>query len=149
MARGRSSRGNAHDSFSTPTSLTQLLSPSNYTPRPIERVTIPNLIRDEVQYVRQFNDRRNYHPEPNRYPGAIVRRAGRLNIDTLGNSVRSQVRPNNDVLPWRVAFADPKKVAVCVRRKVRREVLHALKLKSRAGKGGAPRRRNPWSGIRC
>jgi len=44
-------------------------------------------------------------------------------------------------------FADPRFVGICVRRKIRREVLHALK-RTKKGSGGA-KRRNFWSDISC
>lgn len=47
-----------------------------------------------------------------------------------------------------VSFSAPWKVLVCVRRKVRREVLHALRFVGK-GTGGGRHRRNQWSGVRC
>ncbi|UDN67494.1 hypothetical protein [robinz microvirus RP_32] len=44
-------------------------------------------------------------------------------------------------------FADPRFVAVCVRRKIRKEVLFALR-KTRKG-GGARKHKNFWSDISC
>lgn len=60
-------------------------------------------------------------------------------------------RPSQAV--WRgslapVQFRAPNQVIVCVRRKTRREVLHALNLTGR-GSGGGRRRRNVWSSIGC
>ena len=50
-------------------------------------------------------------------------------------------------LPVNVAFSQPKQVAVCIRRKARREVLFA---KNRTGKGARSRRtRNQWSDVKC
>lgn len=54
--------------------------------------------------------------------------------------------------PWivdvaRVAFESPEKVMVCVRRKMRREVLHALRITGKSGTG--KRRRTPASNIHC
>ena len=62
----------------------------------------------------------------------------------MGQSIRDQVGP----VPARVQFAVPKKVAICIRRKARREVLHALKL-TKKGKGGGARKRNLWSNVKC
>lgn len=46
-----------------------------------------------------------------------------------------------------IGFAVPEKVALCVRRNIRKEVLHAKKI---AGKSGLKRpRRNYWSSIKC
>ncbi len=47
----------------------------------------------------------------------------------------------------RMGFALADKVLVCVRRRIRREVMHALKI---PGRGGQRRARwNPWSKLRC
>lgn len=50
--------------------------------------------------------------------------------------------------PIRVAFEQPEKVLVCVRRKSRKEVLHALRLTGKKGRGGS-HRRTPLSDIHC
>lgn len=47
----------------------------------------------------------------------------------------------------RLRFKVPHDVLVCLRRKIRREVLHALKLKKSGG--GGRRRRNQYSDIEC
>lgn len=44
-------------------------------------------------------------------------------------------------------FADARKTMICLKRKVRAQVLHALK-RTRAGKG-APKKRNEFSDVRC
>lgn len=48
----------------------------------------------------------------------------------------------------RIAFSDPLTVTECVRRRVRREVLHALK-KTGRGSGGGKKRRTWRSMIKC
>lgn len=50
-----------------------------------------------------------------------------------------------DVRAYRDAFVNPRLVAICVRRRRRREVLHALKRTN----GQGARRRNVWSNVRC
>lgn len=82
-------------------------------------------------------DRRRYYPNVNllRPAHAFKREAARL---VIGRSMESPVR-----------FAVPGYVAICIRRKMRREVLHAFKLTRKSGKGGGKRRRNAYSGIRC
>lgn len=54
--------------------------------------------------------------------------------------------PARSPLPRDVRVEDPRNLAVCVRRKDRREVLHALR---RVGRGGGKRRRNEWSDVHC
>lgn len=54
-------------------------------------------------------------------------------------------RPSS--VPWRVGFASPSRVMVCIRRKIRRGVMHAL---GYAGKTGFRRsHRNYYSSVRC
>lgn len=85
------------------------------------------------------SDRRVFHPDGHfRRPDAFVRVAADLRV-TPSSPRRS--------LPFSVSFRDPSRVHLCVRRKVRREVLFA--------KGGAgsrkmrPPRRNYFSSVRC
>lgn len=47
-----------------------------------------------------------------------------------------------------IGFGDPSTVAVCVRRKQRREVLHAYR-RTRKGSGAGRRRRNEYSNTKC
>lgn len=82
-------------------------------------------------------DRRRFYPNANllRPAHAIKPTANRL---VIGRGMETPVR-----------FALPNYVAICVRRKLRREVLHALKLTGKSGRGGGKRRRSAYSGIRC
>lgn len=138
MAKGKSSRGSA---YGTPSSLTSLLSPSkNYTLQPSPVTVIQTTPADVLGVV----DRRTYSPTPYRVI-ASPRKAARLVPDRTGQSIRDQVGP----VPAGVQFNIPKKVAICVRRKARREIMHALKLTRKAGKGGGKRNRNLWSTIKC
>lgn len=138
MAKGKSSRGNAHG---TPSSLTSLLSPSHST-------TQPSLVSTYVSLptpaeVLGVVDRRTYSPTPYRTI-ASPRRAARLVPDKFGAGIRNQ-----NMLPSGIQFANPKRVAICLRRKARREVLHALKLTRKSGRGGSRRNRNLWSTVKC
>lgn len=59
---------------------------------------------------------------------------------------KSRIYRTADV-PVFLKFPTPKSVIICIRRKIRREVLHALR---RVGSGGGKkRRRNEWSDIHC
>lgn len=138
MAKGKSSRGNAHG---TPSSLTSLLSPSkNY---PLQPSTVTFIVPTPAD-VLGVVDRRTYTPTPYRVISS-PRKAARLIPDRMGQSIRDQVGP----VPSGVQFANPKHVAICVRRKARREVLHALKLTKKRGKGGGKTKRNLWSTVKC
>lgn len=56
----------------------------------------------------------------------------------------------SDDLSRRVGFQLPWQVIICVRRKRRREVMHALDIAGRKGVGaGRPQRRDEYSEVRC
>lgn len=95
-------------------------------------------------YLRVLEDRRYYDPLPDvlRVPRAFPQEAARIRAKS---SPVKGVR--NDTLSHRVGFAVPDRVAMCVRRKQRREVIHAL---GKSGSGGSRRRRrNAWSDVDC
>ena len=89
--------------------------------------------QNENRRISSVIDRRRYHPDRIKPAGATKRNATRL--VTRG--------------PYSVAFAIPARVAVCAKRKTRREVLHAYRLTGSAGLGRRKRRRNFWSDVRC
>lgn len=72
--------------------------------------------------------------------GAAKVRRAQYQVNRFGPKIVSQTKA-------RLAFHIPRNVIVCIRRKVRREVMHAL---NKAGKGGmAPPKRNWLSRIGC
>lgn len=99
--------------------------------------------RSRVSYVRLrperplslYSDRRLYHPLRALRPAFAFKRPAARIVDRNVISARTQL-----------AFAVPKKVAICIRRKERREVLHA---RGAAGGRVAKPRRNEWSNIKC
>lgn len=50
--------------------------------------------------------------------------------------------------PHRIAFEAPRGVLVCIRRKIRKQVLHAFQIAGRKGARNPPRR-SLWSSIGC
>lgn len=85
--------------------------------------------------IAELGDRRRWRPDASTAaPAASVKAAAR---------VVSPPPPAVD----RMQFADPNAVALCARRKRRREVLFALK-KTKKG-SGAKRKRNFWSDVKC
>lgn len=65
----------------------------------------------------------------------------------LNPTKKIALRPFKSVgLPFRIGFDRPTSVLVCVRRKQRREVLHA---RGRTGQAVRPGRRNVYSSITC
>lgn len=105
---------------------------------------IPRVLRPAVRqrtFLQEVEDRRVWHPLRERAPaGVFSRREERRLVE--------RDRRSSDPFPsLRLGFAVPEKVAVCVRRKTRREVIHAL---NKAGGGvSRKRRRNEYSDIRC
>ena len=89
--------------------------------------------------LREFEDRRTFHP---------LGRALRPALSFPRAAARLVVKPSFRSLSARVGFEVPSRVAVCIRRKQRKEVIHALKLTGK-GAGARFRRRNIWSGIVC
>lgn len=79
--------------------------------------------------LQDIEDNRRWHPLGDQRPAEAYRRSDRMFTDAA--PLFSDRRPQR-------AFAHPPGVAVCIRRKTRREVLHALK---RTGGGGSKKRR--------
>lgn len=88
--------------------------------------------------VRAIEDRRRWDPLGGLHPAGALERSSRALVENL---------PAGPRVASRFSFAVPNRVAICVRRKTRREVLFAER---KTGKGAkAPRRRNRWSDIGC
>lgn len=108
---------------------------------------LPEVVRVRVSSpIYPGSDRRFYHPAGPVRPAFSFRVADRRIV--VKQSSRSAPLRNDTYADWRVGFDVPKRVAICVRRKQRKEVVHALKL---SGKGARARRhkRNYWSGVDC
>lgn len=103
--------------------------------RPLSALTLyPSETLSQTLY--ELEDRRTYRPDYSvRAPASQRRRDARLIQDPTQSNLR------------RITFANPTHVAMCLRRKIRREVLHALKVAG--GKGFKKPRRNAWSDIGC
>lgn len=139
MAKGTSGRGNA---TGTPSSLTSLLA--------LTQPAMPVALADPVIYNQlhhgnygnePIGDRRRHNPtKAYAPPHAPYRNATRLVINPVGTIA-------NRALVDVPRFSVPNAVTICLRRKARREVLHAF---NRTGKGSrGKRRRNFWSNVKC
>lgn len=98
--------------------------------QPLRLSPLPSLI--------QYEDRRTWHPDGPLRSVFAFRRSARRVIDRA-----------NPLWHARAAlhFADPSRVVVCLRRRIRREVIHALR---KNGKRGQKRpKRNFYSAIGC
>lgn len=131
--------------------------------RDLSDFSIANLLlpplRDNAPPVRslpqlEVEDRRLWNPIPlavralksprrwrHRLVVASVRRPTR--------SVGRRLAASGVVVPHAVRFSNPRHLMLCVRRRVRREIIFALRLRGRgAGRRRKPRR-NQYSDIRC
>lgn len=156
MAKGSKSKSISHSSPSTraqrdsfviarPPLLAPLPSPPSSKVSPSKRAVLAS------------EDRRWWHPEKQNAPALNVH--GRPSAQKLSNRPRASKKPSQAMQAYRwgkqvvsqtkavLTFAQPSKLAVCVRRGIRREVIHALK-KTRKG-AGASRRRTWLSKIGC
>lgn len=143
MAKGKSSRGGRDASvIARATTLDDLIQPNTF---PLPATPSVIVSHYKIPTDNTLTDRRTYFPDRRVRPvAAVTRQASRIVArDSLGDRIRRQTKAP-------LAFARPHLVAVCAKRKVRKEVLHALGLKNkRRGKGGGKRRRNFWSSISC
>lgn len=96
------------------------------------------------QALSDTRDDRSYHPQGRRKPPVTLN----LNRARLKVGRKSLTRSLTDALPYGLSFANPGKVVTCVKRRVRKEVLHALK-KTGGGRRRKPPRRNFWSEVSC
>lgn len=140
MARNR--RKNTHtderdtsDIASEP--LQKLLRPQIQHTAPVVHPSPTKILKNTL---RQIEDRRTYHPQGAQRPARSLERSQhRLVIPQKKNAPR---------LSNRVQFDAPKRVLICIRRKIRKEVLFA---KRKTGKGARARRhrRNYFSEVTC
>lgn len=114
----------------------------------------PALARAYRSYIASLEDRRLWNPEPflPPAPASQTRAARRLVIMPRRRSPSSvgplsaRLTAPQSVIGAAIGFAQPSRVAICVRRHSRREVLFAK------GVGGSKVRRgkrNPWSEVQC
>lgn len=123
-------------------SLTSLLDDSVLSPPVLSPVVLPDPV--PFSALREIEDLREYDPDPSSPANTI---AGAADIGEVYAPPVYRKTPQKLSMPrGQRAFANPERVAVCVRRHQRREVLFALR--RTRGRGGA-RRRNRFSNIRC
>lgn len=133
MAKGNSkSQRDFSNSNPYNQSLAQLLTPI-YRP-PIRLLPISSTLT--TADVLASGDRRLFQPDETTRPPHTAR----------PGASRVQARPYPYTMNT-LGFQEPKMVAICVRRKQRREVIFA-KRKHKKGSGGA-KHRNFWSAISC
>lgn len=103
-------------------------------PRPITlRLSpLPSLI--------SYEDRRTWHPDGPLRSVFAFRRSARRILDRANPMWHARSA---------LHFADPTRVVLCLRRKVRKEVMHALRKTGKRGRGQKPPKRNFYSAIGC
>lgn len=108
------------------------------------RPLTPPLSLPTRQGLRLVEDRRLYHPRGALRSARVF--SGHPVKPLVARSPRFAVRRPG--VPKAVGFAEPRKTLICVRRKQRKEVLHAL---ARTGKGSGfgRKRRNNYSEVKC
>lgn len=114
--------------------------------RAVQRDTFLRIapVRAERYYspsVLALEDRRFFAPVDT-YPRAQFHRSARIVASPNVNKDRA------NVVPSRIKFAVPPEVSLCVRRKMRRSVLFAKRLRGK-GSRARKRHRNVFSSISC
>lgn len=124
-----------------------------YRPSPVQRYVVREAANAQRAVVRSLEDRRLWNPERILSPvPASLTRSARRQVVMPRQSASASPRATGGLLTPTamigagIGFAQPNKVAICVRRHSRREVLFAK------GVGGTKVRRgkrNPWSYVQC
>lgn len=124
-----------------------------FTPKPYVPYDAYSGLRSRLVSVRPvdlslYEDRRRFHPERAYRPALSFSRKSSSVVKLKPTPVaKRRNKPVYFMPPDVLAFTNPLKVLLCVRRKERREVLLAKGL-HRKGAGGA-KHRNWWSDIKC
>lgn len=109
----------------------------------VPRITTPRPIR--LTPLQLVEDRRTWHPDGRIHRPIRMTTTQRPRLKPVAFSAPKF----KNTLPTKIGFDVPRKVAICVRRKQRKEVLHALKKTGRSGGGRKKARRNIHSDIHC
>lgn len=111
----------------------------------VQRDIFIPIARPSAAHILQLEDRRRFEPVDT-FPRAQFHRSARLVVGDNVNKNKGKTRKSS--VPSTIKFAVPQEVAVCVRRKQRREVLFAMR---RTGKGSKrkDRRRTYFSDVSC
>lgn len=126
--------------------------PASQKPTPPVRVTAP------LRKLSEVNDQRRWAPGGREPPREFSGRPARISHKPKNSPLAVRRGPGGKALQSRKTvwsrvetgmprFAAAAKTVICFKRKERREVLHALKLK-RSGRG-SPKRKTPWSEVHC
>lgn len=102
---------------------------SEYVARPFDRAK---------RFMSQLEDRRRFHPEGMGRPAIsfLGRKATKLVPKVVSVPSRFMNGYYGETVPWRLSFEVPESVLICVRRNIRRQVLHAFRIAGKKGLGG-------------
>lgn len=104
------------------------------------------------QNLRDYEDRRTWNPDKYTQPARSFSQTRHRLIAVRSKGITQSV-PNRyqeatwETVPQRVGFQNPDRVLICVRRKQRREIIHALGVAGR--KGLKKPKFNVYSEVRC
>lgn len=120
----------------------------------------PIRLGSPVRRAQDVEDRRNWAPRspspkpaPRDFSGRNARishqpkKSPRVIRGPGGKPLQSKFSVTKALEHASPRFAEARKTIICFKRKVRREVLHALK-RTKSG-AGQPKRRNEWSDVQC
>lgn len=110
--------------------------------RPVRSPLIKPTTFDFLSKLTEVDDARTFSPEIARPARSILSRSA----TQLVAPRKAQRVHGRTTVPHAVGFARPREVVICVRRKERREVIHALR---KNGRGGKRARWSEWSHINC
>lgn len=134
MSRTRRTRTRGNISTTAIPRMRFKLSPPTITPRPLQSL------------LRLYEDRRTWHPQRAFRPATSFIGRTQLKISPQRPARRGFSKLSVPLSP-NVSFVRPDKVLVCVRRHIRREVIHAL---NHAGRGGQRKPRpSHYSSVHC
>lgn len=111
--------------------------------RPKKIVAYRPLVAKQSPDLRQVEDRRAYDPS-GQFRAARKRSGAQATIKLRQPQRSKAIRPSYP--SFQIGFSQPKSVIICIRRKIRKEVLIA---KKRPRGRGVKARRNFWSDIQC
>jgi len=111
----------------------------------IVRVQVPDVFYEPIRVrtaLQLLEDRRLFHPDAElRAPRSFFTKP-RLVIPPAKRPMRNGAQFTSP----KIGFEVPHRVAICVRRKTRKEVIIAKRF---ARNGGGAKRRNIWSEVKC
>lgn len=111
---------------------------------PVRSVATQRFALPRYQDYIPVSDRRTFHPEGDYRPITSIY-GTRVRVQPMARP--SEARAGATVVPSALGFVDPARVLICVRRKTRKRVLHALGI---AGGTGFKIPKFNWtSGISC